>query len=447
MALVLTAAIAPAADAQEVAVDKLIGAAYNYAFPLFKLSQYRWTALATTDARTSTRINEFAHARRIATPDDRWANSPIVDALYSTAWIDLAHGPVILDTPDTGTRYFVLTLIDFYSNTFFYAGHRTTGTAPQRYYVVGPDWHGTVPAGVQLVRAPTNDLYVNLRVQVDGPSDTAAANAIQDGFRITPVTPGRIADEPARVRPMAQGPQNFLAVVNEMMALDPPPARDHALIEQYRRVGICGAQCTWDRLPASVQAAWQDRYPHLEQEFLTTYLAAARAHGWIDYNPPGSKLGTDEQRDYDLRALALAMGMGILGVSREEANYWITFRDADAAALLGGQRYRLHLPPGGIPARAFWSVSLYAVDKDGQFLAANPIDRYQISSRTRGLIVNADGSVDIWLQARRPMDAQAANWLPTPADGRHFTLFARAYEPTGGVLAGTFRMPPVELLP
>ncbi|MFM0212425.1 DUF1254 domain-containing protein [Paraburkholderia sediminicola] len=448
VAVTLIAAIAPTANAQEAATDKLIGEAYNYAFPLFKLSQYRWTALETTDARTSTRLNQFAHARRIATPDDRWANSPIVDALYSTAWLDLAHGPVTLDTPDTGTRYFVLTLIDFYSNTFFYAGHRTTGTASQRYYVVGPDWRGTVPTGAQLVRAPTNDVYVNLRVQVDGPTDAQAANAIQDGFRITPATPDRVADVPARVHPLAEeGPRNFLAVVNEMLALDPPPARDHALIEQYRRVGICGAECTWDRLPANVQAAWQDRYPNLEHEFLATYLAAARAHGWIDYNPPGSKLGTNEQRDYDLRALALAMGMGILGVNREEANYWITFRDAQADPLLGSQRYRLHLPPGGIPAKAFWSVSLYAVDKDGQFLAANPINRYQISSRTPGLVVNADGSVDIWMQAQRPTDTQAANWLPTPDDGRRFTLFARAYDPTGSVLAGTFKMPPVELLP
>lgn len=447
VALTLISAIVPAAHAQEAATDKLIGAAYNYAFPLFKLSQYRWTALETTDARTSTILNQFAHARRIATPDDRWANSPIVDALYSTAWINLAHGPVTLDTPDTGARYFVLTLIDFYSNTFFYAGHRTTGTAPQRYYVVGPDWRGTVPTGAQLVRAPTNDLYVNLRVQTDGPTDVAAANVIQDGFRITPVSPGRTEDVLARIHPLAENPQNFLAVVNEMLTLDPPPERDRALIEQYRRVGICGAQCTWDRLPTNVQAAWQERYPHLEREFLTTYLAAARAHGWIDYSPPGSKLGTDKQRDYDLRALALAMGMGMLGVNREEANYWITFRDARAAPLLGSQRYRLHLPPGGIPARAFWSVSLYAVDRDGQFLAANPINRYQISSRTPGLVINADGSVDIWLQAQRPIEAQAGNWLPTPGDGRPFTLFARAYEPTGSVLDGTFRMPPVELLP
>jgi hypothetical protein len=443
----LFAAMTPAANAGEPTTDQLIGTAYNYAFPLFKLSQYRWTALETTDARTSTTLNYFAHARRIATPDDRWANSPIVDALYSTAWIDLARGPVTLDTPDTGERYFVLTLIDFYSNTFFYAGHRTTGTAPQHYYVVGPDWHGTAPPGLQLVRAPTNDLYVNLRVQVDGPADVAAANAIQDGFRITPAAPEHVAEPPARIHPLGTSPQNFLQVVNQMLALDPPPARDRALIEQYRRIGICGAQCSWDRLPADVQAAWQARYPHLEQAFFATYLAAARAHGWIDYNPPGSRLGTNEQRDYDLRALALAMGMGILGVSREEANYWITFRDAEAAPLDGNQRYRLHLPPGGIPAQAFWSVSLYAVDQDGQFLTANPINRYELSSRTPGLVVNADGSVDIWLQAQRPQDAQAANWLPTPADGRHFTLFARAYEPNGSVLAGTFKMPPVELLP
>ncbi|VWC89432.1 putative lipoprotein [Burkholderia lata] len=437
---------APAARANEPATGALIREAYDYAFPLFKLSQYRWTALETTGARTSTTLNRFAHARAIATPDDRWANSPIVDALYSIAWIDLAHGPVMIDTPDTAGRYTVLTLIDFYSNTFLYAGHRTTGTAPQHYLLAGPGWQGAVPEGVRLVRAPANDVYVNLRVAVDGPADLAAAHAVQDGFRITPevAATDMNAHAPARIRPRDDDAQNFVAIANQMLALDPPPAHDRALIERYRRIGICGAECAWDRLPDDVRAAWTAAYPGLEQQFVKTYLAAAGSHGWINYNPPGSKLGTTEQRDYALRALALAMGMGILGVSRDEANYWITFRDAHAQPLLGSRRYRLRLPPGGIPSNAFWSVSLYAVDPDGQFLNTNPIGRYQISSRTRGLTVNPDGSIDIVLQASQPDGVSASNWLPTPADGRPFTLFARAYEPTGSVLQGTFAMPSAE---
>ncbi|WGY71893.1 DUF1254 domain-containing protein [Burkholderia cepacia] len=445
-ALVALAVPVAQAHADEPATGALIREAYDYAFPLFKLSQYRWTALDTTGARTSTTLNRFAHARAIATPEDRWANSPIVDALYSTAWIDLARGPVTIDTPDTAARYTVLTLIDFYSNTFFYAGHRTTGTGRQHYLLAGPGWQGNVPEGVTLVRAPSNDVYVNLRVAVDGPADLATANAVQDGFRITPVVAAAEvnANAPARIRPRDDDAANFVAIANQMLALDPPPAHDRALIERYRRIGICGAGCSWDRLPDDVRAAWTAVYPTLERQFVKTYLAAAASHGWINYNPPGSKLGTTDQRDYPLRALALAMGMGILGVSRDEANYWITFRDAQAQPLRGSRRYRLRLPPGGIPSKAFWSVSLYAVDPDGQFLNANPIGRYQISSRTRGLAVNPDGSIDIVLQAERPDGAATSNWLPTPADGRPFTLFARAYEPTGSVLQGTFAMPSAE---
>lgn len=238
MALCLAAAMLPAARAQPAPQSSTeaatIGEAFDYAYPLYLLSTYRWTALDTTGSRTSTTLDHFAHSRKIATPDDKWANGPIVEALYSTAWIDLARGPVILKTPDTHDRYYVLTLIDFYSNTFFYAGRRTTGTAAQQYYLVGPDWKGEAPEGMKVVRASTNDVYVNLRVAVDGPADQRAANTIQDGFTITPAGAPSAAAPPQhlvqRLQPVSGDPKNFVDVVNQMLALDPPPERDKALI-------------------------------------------------------------------------------------------------------------------------------------------------------------------------------------------------------------------------
>lgn len=448
-AVAMALAAAPcAALAGEADLGPLIGEAYHYAFPLYKLSQYRWTALNTTGSRTSTVLHRFAHSRAIARPEDRWANSPIVDALYSTAWIDLGAGPVLVETPDTGERYFVLTLIDAWSNTFFYAGHRATGTRAQRHYLVPPGWQGEAPAGTTLVRAPTPDVYVNLRVQVDGADDLPAAHRVQDGFRLVPAAALRRGAPPVdRVPPTGTDARNFVDVVNQMLALDPPPERDRALIERYRAVGLCGAACRWTALPADVQAAWHAAYAELEAGFFKAHLAAGTRHGWIEYNPPGSKLGSADQPDHRLRAASLALGMGILGVSPDEANYWITFSDSRGQPLTGASAYRLRLPPGGIPVQAFWSVTLYSAEKDGQFLVPNALGRHHVGSRTPGLVRNADGSIDLWIQPSPPPAERRANWLPTPADGRPFTLFARAYEPGPAIRRGTFRMPEVEPLP
>ncbi|MBU3067301.1 DUF1254 domain-containing protein [Nocardia sp. NEAU-G5] len=441
-AVALTACSTPADTTGPADIGTTIRNAYDYAFPLYFLSQYRWNALHTTGGRTSTTLNRYAHSRAVATPDDTWANAPIVDALYSTAWIDLARGPVFVNTPDTGSRYYVLTLIDFYSNTFFYAGQRTTGTAAQKYLLVGPDWKGDAPQDVSVVHAPTDDVYVNLRVQTTGPADQAAVDAVQDGFTIDPAgTPG--PESAARVKPVQGDPKNYLAVVNQMLALDPPPARDRSLLEKYRQVGICGTDCSWDKLPQSIRDAWTRLYPRLGDYMKQYASATAAAKGWIDYNPPGSLLGTTDQHNYARRALALGSGTGMLGLRREEADYWITFTDATGKPMLGSGEYVLHLPPGGIPAKAFWSVSLYEVEDGGQFLTPNPIDRYEIASNTTDLVTNPDGSIDIRIQSSAPTGDHRPNWLPSPADGRQFILFARSYIPGDRVLSGAFTMPPV----
>jgi hypothetical protein len=434
----LAAGMAQAGEAEQ----GLMAEAFYYTYPLYKLSDYRWIALNDAKARTHTKLNQFAHSREITSPKDRWANAPIVDALYSTAWIDLAHGPVTLHTPDTGERYYVLTLIDFYSNTFFYAGTGAAGNAAQRIWLVGPGWKGEVPAGVSLVRSPTNDVYLNLRVLVDGQADLPAAIRVQDGFRIVPAQAH--AEAPARAQPLRDDPQRYLQVVNQMLELDPPPPEQRERLQRYAQVGICGQACDWSSLTGPQQDAWRALLPKLQAGFMQAYQKAGAANGWIDYSPPGSLLGTDRQKNFAQRAYALALGMGMLGLRREEANYWITLRDEQGEALDGERAYRIHLPAGGIPVKAFWSISLYTAEAEGQFLHTNPLDRHHVGSRT-GLVPNADGSIDILMQPEPPSDpALLPNWLPTPGAGKQFELFARAYLPGERVLGGSFQMPPVQ---
>ena len=103
------------------------------------------------------------------------------------------------------------------------------------------------------------------------------------------------------------------------------------------------------------------------------------------------------------------------------------------------------MPRGGVPCDAFWSLSVYERMPDGRlFFAENPIGRFAIGDRTRGIAVQADGSMDIWLQRNEPTDPQRRrNWLPAPAGPMHLSL--RAYLPKPALRDGTAELPTVAL--
>lgn len=99
----------------------------------------------------------------------------------------------------------------------------------------------------------------------------------------------------------------------------------------------------------------------------------------------------------------------------------------------------LHFPAGSLPpARAFWSITLYGPDR---FLVANTADRYAVGDRSPGLVTDADGSLDVYLQATPPAGHQA-NWIPTPTGA--FTLTLRIYLPGPSVLDGSYHVPAVQ---
>jgi hypothetical protein len=109
----------------------------------------------------------------------------------------------------------------------------------------------------------------------------------------------------------------------------------------------------------------------------------------------------------------------------------------------GDGLYRLHLAKP-VPARGFWSLTMYEATADGQFFfTSNALARYVVGDRTKGLVRNADGSLDIWIGRADPGDARRANWLPAPASGP-FSLTLRAYLPEPDLLQGRYRLPPVE---
>jgi hypothetical protein len=121
----------------------------------------------------------------------------------------------------------------------------------------------------------------------------------------------------------------------------------------------------------------------------------------------------------------------------EESVYWITAKDSTGQKLSGQHDYVLHFPSGGLPPNdAFWSVTMTDARK---VLVANPANRYSVGDRS-GLVKNADGSTDIYIQNTAPA-GQETNWLPAPTGA--FILWLRVYQPGKTVLDVKYQVPPV----
>lgn len=157
---------------------------------------------------------------------------------------------------------------------------------------------------------------------------------------------------------------------------------------------------------------------------------ATKANGWSTV-PECGKIGINI-----LEQAACAAVLPAANVP-QEAVYWQAYVDGAGHRLNGQQDYILQFPPGGLPPNSgFWSVTMYYTNHT---FVSNSIDRYEVSDNS-GLVLNANGSLDIYIQ-NTPPAGHESNWLPAPTGD--FLLFLRVYLPGQAVLNGTYRPPPV----
>ncbi|RYY98289.1 MAG: DUF1254 domain-containing protein, partial [Comamonadaceae bacterium] len=179
-------------------------------------------------------VNLFTHTHRKLGPDDREVVSPNNDTVYSNAWLDLSHGPVVIHTPDMGERYWTLGLLDAWTNPFAYVGRRTTGNRAQRTLMHGPGWTGAVPEGItQVVAAPGQDVWLIGRILVDDtPGDLDQVRALQAQFAMRRIDG---TDAAVRVDTLLDGqvdpppPGLYRAIVDLALPRNPVPAGERLL--------------------------------------------------------------------------------------------------------------------------------------------------------------------------------------------------------------------------
>jgi hypothetical protein len=434
LCILLIAAGIRASGAAESDQTVLLDKAYEYGFPIVEEARLVYLYSYSPQNPQRVPVNSFGHRRMLADATARTVTTPNNDTLYSSAIIDVSAGPVRLDVPEFGARYFSITFIDAYTNNFAHLGSRTEGSG-RSYLVAGPAWKDELPEGVRLIRAPSNHIVAIARILVDGPTDYAAVHRLQDGLQLT--STAIVPERYKVIQPKPDDAENFVAILNQVLRDDPPPAADEPIVSALAAVGVGPSAAP---LTEAQRALWTQRLPLLRAKLIAaSKQIGMQIHGW-EYTPANiGNFGTD------YRTRALVAVQGILADIPAEITYAAAIGDQNGLPLDGSKRYRVHLPAGAPPSAGFWSVSAYEVTRAGAlYFGENPIHRYAVSDRTQGLTRNADGSLDILVQKNSPSPSHEANWLPIPA--QNFVLIARVYLPGPALRDGSFRFPGLEPL-
>lgn len=417
--------------------------AYVYFYPLVTMDVTRnvFSTMKTTDGESGG-VNKIQNYRAFPDASFRAVVRPNFDTLYSIAWIDLSDGPVVLAVPPVRDRYFMLELLDMWTDAIAVPG---TGTIPiegQDVVISPPGWSGDVPATALHIMSTTRVLWMIGRTQTNGVSDYPAVHKIQDRVSLK-----RLDGEPFSRNAAPSGVDTKTAPLKQvesmsggiffekafaLLAEHGAHASDWDILQRMNLAGISANSVKSGELDELLEQARQNALKMLSQSRTSP---AALSNGWLLKTDGIGVYGNN----YFQRAYIAKIGLG--ANPPDWAVYPVAVVAADDKPLTGDKRYNIHFTAGELPpVDGFWSITMY--DAAG-FQIANPIDRYAIGDRDQ-LVMNDDGSLDIWIQPKDPGGSRTANWLPSLAQGE-LGLTMRLYGPREDILSRHWLPPAIKV--
>jgi hypothetical protein len=442
-------------EAHAIGVDVYV---YLYSLVTMDVTRKQLTNVEPGKGTLGGPMNAFANAPAFPAADFKAVVRPNFDTLYSIAYLDLTKEPMVVSVPDTGGRYYLLPMLDMWTDVFASPGWRTTGTQAGNFVVVPQGWRPDLrnrliekfklPNETQRIDAPTPYVWIIGRTKTDGPSDYDAVHKIQAGFKITPLSEWGKSPKPVEVKidpsiDMKTPPKiqvdtmpagKYFAYAAELLKLQPPHLTDEPIIAQMKSIGIePGKSFDIDKVGPAVKKGLEGA-PE-EAQKLMEWKIATLARVVNDWSMNTDTMGVYGNY-YLKRAIIAQVGLG--ANLPEDAIYPLNLGDEAGRPLDGTSKYSIHFEKGATPpVNAFWSITLY--DREG-FQVANSLNRFAVSS-WMPFKYNADGSLDLYFQNESPGKDKEANWLPAPKGA--FNLTMRLYAPKLDALTGRWNPPAV----
>jgi hypothetical protein len=385
-------------------------------------------------------VNSIWRMANISTPklsEEAGYVTPNVNTIYGFGFLDLGPQPIIMTLPDSRGRYYMVEVVDMWTNAFAYPAGVDGGYAGGKFALVGPGWTGELPPGIKRIDAPTRWVLIQPRVHLKNQADLPGARKILEDITVRSLAEYLGKPASAKRSYMSQvpavndarqpvsaldfkDPLQFWDILSETMNENPPP-RDQAtgLVPMFQPLGLELGKI-WDRTKVhplilkAMKRAAEDIGP-----LLNSLPTGEFVNGW--FMPPAilGNFGAD------FRTRAITARIGLTANTPREAVYFLAKVDQDSGLFTGANRYTLTFPrtPPYIPP-GFWSLTMY--DGSNNYTVPNQINRYALGSDDP-LKASEDGSVTIYLSRASPGEDRKANWLPTPTG--QFYLVLRAYAP------------------
>src|SRR6266436_1076707 len=371
LGLLLGLALAPAAMAQSAPAviteqeAHAIGVdAYLYFYPLISTDITRLTSTNIEAGKEPLKgpMNTFVSAAAYPAGDLKLVVRINFDTLYSLGWLDLTKEPVVVSSPDTNGRYFLLPMLDMWTDVFASPGWRTTGTQAQNFLIVPPGWRPDLrdrlvedfklPKDIQPIDAPTFYVLICGRTKTDGPQDYDAVHKIQAGYKVTPLSqwgkgPGPVPFKndptvdmktPPKEQVEAMSVGAYFTYAAEVMKLQPPHLTDQPIVAQMKRIGIeRGRSFDIDKLDPAVKKGLESA----KEDALALMGWKVKSLGRI---ANGRLMNTETKGVYGnyylKRAVVAQLGLG--ANLQDDAVYPMVTTDESGKPLDGVNNYILH---------------------------------------------------------------------------------------------------------
>lgn len=383
-------------------------------------------------------------------PSETFVTCPNQDVVYGLGFFSLDEEPVIAQVPDFGERFWVYALYDQRTDQFGQLG-KPYQTKPGFYLLVGPNWKGEKPAGVEgIIRSPTALANAVPRVFMD---DTAEdRQAIQakinqvvfyplkdfDGkmktvdWKNAPNFPNPAATAASAGETKWVVPEKFFDELPLVLDMVPPLPGEEALYGQFRVLMDAAAKDPAIK-QALVEVAKEAEEAVIKPFFEWQRNGLPAGNGWnrstnnaqwgLDYF---NRTGTARSNMFDNRP--------------SETQYFYTDFDGSGAPLNGNSSYTVTFAKGEEPpVQGFWSLTLY---NKHHLFSENALNRYSLGTKNKNLVRNADGSLTLYVGPTSPGKDKESNWLPAPKEA--FSLYIRAYWGEQGILDGSWKPPVIK---